>query len=514
MNKIKHTLTALLLLLLVAPLARAEDAKAVEPYEAWFVLKMGGQRAGHMHTTLKQDGDNLVSTTAMIIAIKRGEVEIRIEQSSEFVETLDYKPVSAQSTMKFAAMATQQNVDYTGEKWTVTSTNAGQKTLVEIDPPVVDWMTPGALAVYMEKAIAEGEKEIKVTTLDPSVGTTPVQITMVRGETADIEVFGKVVPATQWKTTMSATPGVEIEQWTDESGQPVKQMIPLMPGMDIEMLLADKALALAEFDAPEMLAASFITPDRKIKKPRKLKRAVFELVSKDLKENVGDSVPNAGYQTARWIDGDTLRVEIDLGKTIPSKTPALDDYRTATSMLNYKDEAIVKLIRPVLAEHKYLIVNDEGLVDQSPFAEHMRKKVRDHIDAKDLSVGFASASETARTGQGDCTEHACLLAAMLRWAGIPSRAVTGLVYADQFAGERGIFGFHMWTQAWIATEDGKGYWLDLDAAMPGDIDGFDATHIALATSAMNDGETFNEMVTLLPLMKGMAIKVIELDWAE
>ncbi|MBX2850734.1 MAG: transglutaminase-like domain-containing protein [Phycisphaeraceae bacterium] len=513
MKTIHRLLPALLTILLLAPLACAEEAKTVEPYEAWFVLKMGGQRAGHMHTTLKQDGENLVSTTSMILAIKRGEVEIRVEQSSKFVETLDHKPVSAESTMKFATMATEQHIDYTGDKWTITSTNAGQKTRVEVDPPKVQWKTPGALAEYLETAIADGEKELQVTTLDPSAGTTPVEITMTRAESADIEVFGKVVPATRWKTTMSATPGVEIEQWTDAAGQPVRQLIPLMPGMEIEMLLADKALALAAFDAPEMLAASFITPNKKIKNPRKLKRAVFDLVSKDLKENVGDAVPSDTLQTTKWVNDDTLRISIDLDNSgLRSKNEIEAAYLDATSMLNYKDKAVAKLTEQVLV--KQHVTQEEGVVVHGPMARNLREFVREHIDAKDLSVGFASASETARTKQGDCTEHACLLAAMLRGAGIPSRTVTGLVYADQFAGEKGIFGFHMWAQAWIQTSKGKGYWLDLDAAMPGQVDGFDATHIALATSVMKDGEAFNEMVTLLPLMKGMEIKVIELEWAE
>ena len=38
---------------------------------------------------------------------------------------------------------------------------------------------------------------------------------------------------------------------------------------------------------------------------------------------------------------------------------------------------------------------------------------------KDLSVGFATAADVARTAQGDCTEHAVLLAALLRASDIP-----------------------------------------------------------------------------------------------
>ena len=103
---------------------------------------------------------------------------------------------------------------------------------------------------------------------------------------------------------------------------------------------------------------------------------------------------------------------------------------------------------------------------------------------------------------------------MLRGAGIPSRTVTGVVYADQFLGGRDIFGYHMWTQAWIDTGPGQGVWIDLDAAFPGEVHGFDATHIALSTSAQADDQFINEMVAMLPLLSALEIRVIELEWAE
>lgn len=510
-----HCLVALLALLASAPTVHADEKAALEPYEAWFVVKIGEHKAGHMHVTFKQDGDTITSTSAMQLAIKRGPAEMVIEQSSEFVETLDHKPISASSLMKMSQLETKQRLDFAEEKWTLTTTTAGQANTVEVDTPEEKWLPPGALAVVFEQAMRRGDKSISATTLDLSMGPTPFAITMVNGGEANVEVFGKVVPATKWTTTMDAMPGIEIEQWMDASGQPVRQTIPMLPGMEMEMLLADQALALADFDAPEMLAASLIKPDQALKNPRKLKRAVFELVAKGLKENVGETIPNDGYQQSQWIDDNTLQITLDLAKTTTDQQAKPNEvFLASPSMLNHEDEVIQALV------HKAIDV--DGLASaQSPksyeaalkrAAYTSRDFVHEYIDAKDLSVGFASASETARTKQGDCTEHACLLAAMLRGIGIPSRTVTGLVYADQFAGHEGVFGFHMWTQAWVQTSDKEGYWLDLDAAMPGQVDGFDATHIALSTSAMQDSESFNDMVTLLPLMQGIKIKIIELDW--
>lgn len=101
----------------------------------------------------------------------------------------------------------------------------------------------------------------------------------------------------------------------------------------------------------------------------------------------------------------------------------------------------------------------------------LERSVRGRIDRKSLRVGYASASEAFAQREGDCTEHAVLLAAMARSLGIPARIVIGLVYAERFGHRGQVFVPHAWTQAWI---DGR--WQSYDAAQPG----FGSDHIALA----------------------------------
>ena len=99
-----------------------------------------------------------------------------------------------------------------------------------------------------------------------------------------------------------------------------------------------------------------------------------------------------------------------------------------------------------------------GLDDDGTKAEHLRLAVRSHITTKDLSKADGSALETFRSRQGDCTEHATLLCAALRIAGIPARIEVGMVYAPDYGGWVG----HAWDSAWIA-----GRWVHLDSAYPG-----------------------------------------------
>jgi transglutaminase-like putative cysteine protease len=91
-------------------------------------------------------------------------------------------------------------------------------------------------------------------------------------------------------------------------------------------------------------------------------------------------------------------------------------------------------------------------------AERLRLAARSHINNKDMGVAEGTALETFRSRQGDCTEHATLLCAALRIAGIPARIEIGLVYAPSFGGWVG----HSWVSAYADDR-----WIHLDAAYPG-----------------------------------------------
>ena len=101
-----------------------------------------------------------------------------------------------------------------------------------------------------------------------------------------------------------------------------------------------------------------------------------------------------------------------------------------------------------------------------------------------------------------------LLAAVLRAADVPSRTVSGLIYVDQFAGRQGVFGYHMWTQAWYGGDTVGGRWVDLDATL-GDDTPFDATHIALARSVLADDTMMNDMVNMAPMLGRLSVRVID-----
>ena len=81
---------------------------------------------------------------------------------------------------------------------------------------------------------------------------------------------------------------------------------------------------------------------------------------------------------------------------------------------------------------------------------------------------------------GDCSEHALLLVALARAAGIPAREVGGLAYPGD---EPPLFGWHAWTE----IHDGS-QWVSVDPMWNQVY--VDATHIKL-TEDVSDLSWFN-----------------------
>ena len=225
-------------------------------------------------------------------------------------------------------------------------------------------------------------------------------------------------------------------------------------------------------------------------------------------------------------------------------------FRQPSAMVDSSDEVVVAMAYQVdahlaAAGHK-LPRRGRPLspLQQLEVAYALRDLVHGHITEKHLSTAYASASETARTASGDCTEHAVLLAALLKARDIPARVCHGLVYVAQGgsaisgevdsdsldepdaseaggrasaavgasgeveAGEKGQFGWHMWSQALVG-----GKWLDLDATLHVP---YSVGHVLVGTSSMSDREAHNNHMQMAALIGNLEIDLISFshEWKD
>ncbi|MCE9589410.1 MAG: transglutaminase domain-containing protein [Planctomycetes bacterium] len=499
-----------LCLVSLAPALRAAESIDKRDKEHWYQVQLQGQPAGWMHNTekyraaTKDQPATIESATEMSVSFKRGSVAVAMGITCGFVETADGGPISATSSQRFAGMAIERTMTFHDGKTDIVVKQAGQEQRQTVETSK-GWMAPAAAGRYVEEQLRLGVKVIRSSVLDPSVGVEPIETVLTILEKKDVELMGRVVPATRATMTVSNVPAVKSEVYIDEAGDLIRYSMPVIPGMAMDIVETDKVLAKAQINPPELMAGTLIKPDVPIKNARGLRSAVYEVTLAPVADGTVPKIDllRAGYQRVTWGDERTAVVAVDLDDPVnPVADLPGEAHRRATPMLNFKDPEVQKLLDNAVKSNP-----EFKTATKAQTAEWVRRYVHGFINSKDLSVGFASASEVARTRQGDCTEHAVLLAALLRGAGIPSRTVSGLIYVDRFMGQQGVFGYHMWAQAWF-TEKGQSRWVDLDATLP-DETPFDATHIALAVQTMRDEDVGNDMVPLVGVIGRLSIHVIE-----
>jgi transglutaminase-like putative cysteine protease len=265
------------------------------------------------------------------------------------------------------------------------------------------------------------------------------------------------------------------------------------PFGEIRSVLTDRATAQQSSgeSAPELFLSLFITPEGTIGNQLDATRAFMRLRTLD---GTPLQVPASGGQSIAGVGEASVVLLVERDASLPAAGGEGSDaaFRAASTMIDSGDEAV----RALAASATASLPPDASARDR---AEAARQAVHAWITRKGLSTAFASASETVRNRQGDCSEHGVLLAAVLRAEGIPSRVASGLVWMDRV----GSFGWHMWTQALI-----DGAWVDLDATLPIP---FTVGHILVATSPLEDGDGQRQLMTLLGLLGNLEIEIVRVD---
>lgn len=478
-----------------------ESVVAGTSFDRWYVITLDDQRVGYSHTSETEHNGEVTTFTETRISIRRGEDGLDITQQLQFVETNQGEPLRAVSTMGLGRSPVQTTYVFAEAGIEMTIVQGDQKRVAYLPPVAGFWLTPAAAQRFTEQQMQAGQKQISFRTIDISMAPTAMDVDLsVVGEKM-IAVLGKTVPAVEWEVTQSLLPGVVERQFVDQEGRTrITRMDLGFGGLAVEMIEADEAVARADVDPPEIMARTLVRPDRGIEHPRLLRSALYELKITGEEDLPSVSLPRGGYQRVVWGDHRTARVVVDLDSPVnPLDDLPSAEHQATSTVLNHNDQKLRQLIAEALGE-------DPLALDPIEQSHRLRDFVHLYIEKKDLAIGFATAGEVARTAQGDCSEHAVLLAAMLRGVEIPSRTVSGLLYVEEFLGRIGVFGYHMWTQAWLPSPLGE-HWVDLDATL---VDReFDAAHIALAYSSLSDRSMVNDLVALAPLFDRLQVKILE-----
>jgi transglutaminase-like putative cysteine protease len=493
-------LAVLFALVAVAPaVARAGAPGLPEQSDRWYTIEMQGRRTGSVREqvrTERRDGvDVIVTTSRSRMAVLRDTTEVEVEIAWAFVETLDHRPLSMSTTTRTGTRPTTVDYTFADDSVEVRTRQDGAEPSVQRQAPATGaCLTPAAADEALRDAIARGDAHLSLRLLTPEGGLEPSTTTRTLLRREEGDVLGVRTPLVVWEVTSDARPGAKATEWTDGSGRTVRSEL-VVAGLQVASALAPGPVGEPTDRPPELLLSTAVVPDRPIERPREVFTG-----SHIVRARTGPlaDLPSAGAQRAERIDGSSVRVKVESGRT---SEPALGEGEdpellACSPMLSCDDDKVRDLARRAVGD----------AADEAAKAETARRFVHAYITRKDLSVGFAGAAEVARTRAGDCTEHAVLLAAVLRGAGIRARVVAGLVYADHVGvGGAPAFGYHLWTQALVGPE-GSRRWVDLDATLSAERH-FDATHIALAIARLNDPQGATVLSELTPLLGNVSITV-------
>jgi len=396
-----------------------------------------------------------------------------------------------------------------------------------------------------------------VQTMRPELGPRIVNLSSTLTGIEQVWDGEAYVDASTWTVQISDVP-VNMSEAYPISG-PLRCYRMLQMGLDMPFgyLLASlssqsAALVAAEVDPdrklPELVYTMFVPLSRAIPDVYEARMVKMRVKMKGTKGTNTLSLPAGGFQAVELVDDEATHLLVTIDLQAPQRATdaelADSEYMSPSAMVDSSDEVIIELAHKGDADLRrmgYRIPKwrkGQPAAALSPNAKLelvyvLRDLVQSHISSKHLSTAYASASETARTGSGDCTEHAVLLAALLKARGIPARVCHGLVYVEQggnaISGEAGAdatesatvsadgtteagvttgqFGWHMWSQALV---DGR--WLDLDATLHVP---FSVGHVLVGTSSMSDKEAHNNHMQMAALIGNLEVDLLDVshEWS-
>lgn len=371
---------------------------------------------------------------------------VRAECDKDYtVESFSFEIRSKQQSLKAEGKVV-------GNSMEVKLSSRGETQSMEFDLPEDTYLPFSVAPLIRQKELKEGDS-IAVTVFDPSA-FQPTKMWINHLGSQRIKHRGESLEAIHLALSFF---GTRMEMWTDENGKVLRQEGP----MGLVIVEEPRELAHRLPDAEkqvELLTLFSIPTERTIIDPRSVTYLKVEVEGAELdlerirnnRQHVISTSPLQIEITSIEPEGETEQVPEHFEKYLSSEPLVQVDH----PRIRATSDSIVKDQPDALAKWRAIV-----------------NWVYDNLE-KSPTVSVPSAVDVLATKRGDCNEHAVLLAALLRSAGIPTTIATGVVYLA------GSFYYHAWNRVYV------GEWIDVDATFGQDI--ADATHLMLAEGGIEN----------------------------
>ncbi len=485
----------------------ADNAASVESVDAWRPIVAGAQRdeiwmacsvnnakIGYTHLVIEPAVDDGRACLRFQyddeLKLRRFDTETIIRTRLTSLETYHGRLFSFRSEMRAGAGTTIADGRVTEGQLQLRTTNEG-KTQAQALPWLPEY--GGFFADQMSlrrQPLRPGEGR-RLQTLLPVMNVLgEVHLQATDWEAVELPTGSTRLLHVDVTTTVRTTQ-LRSVLWVDRQGV-VHKLKDLQLGMVALLTTRDEAMRPGSGGGYDLGFDTVVRVNRPLRDPHHTRRVVYRawLTTGDV-QSLFVNCLSQRVQPSR-----AGGVELTVQAIRPDQPSSVADQRidppteadlAASTMLQSDDPEVLKLAQSVAAN------------ESSPWtiAVALESLVKRKIRLKNYSTAMATAAEVARSLEGDCTEHAMLLAAVCRARRIPARVAIGLVYYSAANG----FAYHMWTEVWIADR-----WVPLDATLG--LGGIGAAHLKLADASLQGADA---LVELLPVVQALGRLRLEIE---
>jgi hypothetical protein len=451
-------IVAALFLLLSAASARGAE-------EHWYSLHLDGRKIGHMHTLRQLGADGRVlNEQALSLQLERSGAVLSIATRERNWETAQGVPLAFESEVDTAGTQARVYGEILPDgRLRLRTEQQGVQAEETQAWPKGALMAEGQHLAMEKAGYAPGTSYDLLAWDSGALQAVPTRTEIGTLELVDIHGRREsLLPVEQAVDMGGAT--TRVKSWVAPDTHALRRLRMPAIGLVLEMLACDRACALAPVQPTDVLAQTTVAAPAPLR-ARDLERPMRYRLKLASSDGAALDTPPGQSLTHLAKSGDVALIVDPRGEA--ADPPAAGD-RGPNRWLQSEDASVVALAKQAT----------QGAPTDAARAEMLERFVRGYISTKSLRVGYASASEIVKIKEGDCTEHAVLLAALMRASGIPARVATGIAYAPSYGGRRDVFVPHAWVHAWV-----DGAWRGYDAALSR----YDAGHIAFN---VGDGDPF------------------------
>ena len=467
-----------------------------KPRDDWDLVFVQGARVGFVHTSLRtidRGGQPIVLTeTDMQMTLKRFGQMLPVRMTQHTYETLagDLRQIDSRTHSSQQAMVVEGRVE--GNRMRLVQTVGKDKSTTTIPWPG-DVKGPYALERLLRTRVLRPGSAHRMKTFMAELGRV-LELIVTIGPTETVDVGGRQRRLLRVEVTYgdAALAGVKTIMWLDDARQGVKTYTTLMGGLVTVRTTREKALAPILGDSPDVALATLVKVSRRIDNPFGATDARYRVWLSDGGAPRGLFVEEDGQRVVRSGKEDMVlevRPARPKGPSDPAQVRQVPrEFIDPCPLIQSDDAAIRKVASDVTAA---------GPADPWAVARRLEQWVHQNVSTKSFKVGFGSAAEVMRRREGDCSEHAVLLAALARAAGIPARVAVGLTYLSGSSS----FGYHMWTEVFIDR------WVGLDAVIAKG--GVSACHIKIGHSSLHDATSVSVFLPTVRLIGRLRLAVLD-----